>query len=885
MDLKTYQSNTLDALTRFFLDIPEQGLAASFEKHAYPNEKGVRPTYAPLSDKGEVIDSLREIPYVAIRIPTGGGKTLLGAHFIKAAATTYLQRDRPLVVWLVPTRTIKQQTIDALKNPRHPYRIELDKAFGQVAIFDANDIDQINPQDLATRMCIVVATLATARVEDIDIRDFYAHKEALEPHFINLPHQVEGLEPVSETDPRPRFSFANLLRLHRPLVITDEAHNAKSALSGKLYERLAPSAIIELTATPDMATSNVLVRVSASQLFAEQMIKLPVMLEEHLDGWDVALRHALLRRQALEEEAKKEPDYIRPILLVQAEHAGGEATVDVIYDHLISEDGERIPEAWVKKATGKDREIDDLDLFAPDCEVRVIITMEALKEGWDCAFAYVLCSVSNTRSATTIEQLLGRVLRMPFAKTRKQEALNKAYAHVVSKYFGENAVEFTERLNEMGFSRLEAAQSIPSQAPLLEGHDGGRREEVIRFNTTKRPDLANVPAGDVGRIKIEATEEGTFEVEVTGSIQDETVDVLVKAVPKKESGRVRNHLDLHNVRARLTLSPAQRGETLTIPQLSMVFGKRTIPLETDLLVEPGFWNPNDNAGTLDRLTFDTHTRTWELNLGEKSAVFSVADEPSSTFLSGLTGDWREEDLIVWLDHKVRQDDVKQEAMVEWVGKAISPLKHKGYSLGQMVRGRFIIARQLLALLDEARTKRGASAYQRAFELPEVVVDPSVVFNFSNLAYPMSWPCEAPTQWKKHFYTVPGDLPYRKANGKPAEEYLCALAIEQCEDVEVWVRNLKHPTQFRLPTATGFTYPDFVARLKDGLILVLEYKGEDRYESSKNKAKRAVGELWARKNPHGIYLMGRIEDDFKLSISDQIKEAIADKRSGKTTILP
>jgi type III restriction enzyme len=289
-----------------------------------------------------------------------------------------------------------------------------------------------------------------------------------------------------------------------------------------------------------MATSNVLVRVSASQLFAEEMIKLPVLLEEHLDGWDVALRHALLRRQELEEIAKKEPDYIRPILLIQAEHKGGEATVETIYEHLTGEDGERIEKDWVKIATGDQRELDGIDLFAPDCPVRVIITMEALKEGWDCSFAYVLCSVSGTKSATAIEQLLGRVLRMPYARTRDQAALNKAYAHVVSPYFGAKAVEFTDHLESMGFSRLEAAQNLPVQPSLIPG--GGEhpalKVETLRLTTSKKPDLANVPAGDLRNITIKpAEEEGKFEVEVKGAIQPESVEAIAKVFTGKARTR------------------------------------------------------------------------------------------------------------------------------------------------------------------------------------------------------------------------------------------------------------------------------------------------------------------------------------------------------------
>lgn len=881
MNLKDYQEKSLARLADFLRAARTDGIAEAFAAHAHPDVSTMLvPEYRTLRDaEGVDLPSLRGVPYVAIRIPTGGGKTLMGAHFIRCAADNWLERERPLVVWLVPSRTIKQQTLDAFKNRRHPYRLELDAAFGgQVSVLDSDDIEQLTPRELATRTCIVVATMAAARVHDIDIRDFYAHKEAFEPHFNALPKvaTLPELEPT-EHGKGPRFSFANLLRLHRPLVITDEAHNATSDLSGVVYERLAPSAIVELTATPDMSTSNVLVRVSASQLFAEQMIKLPVLLEEHLDGWDVALRHALLRRQELEEIAKKEPDYIRPILLIQAEHRGGEATVETIYEHLTGEDGERIDKDWVRIATGDQRELEGIDLFAPDCPVRVIITMEALKEGWDCSFAYVLCSVSGTKSATAIEQLLGRVLRMPYARAREQAALNKAYAHVVSPYFGAKAVEFTDHLEGMGFSRLEAAQNVPSQQQLIpgSGKHPALTTETLRLTATRKPDLANLPAGDLHNIAIEsADEEGKFTVVVRGAIQPESVEAIAKVFTGKAKDQARTSLEQHNTRARLRETPAQKGVKFEVPQLSIKFGDRVVPVENDLLVEDGFWSPAESAGTLDTLTFNTRTQTWEIDIGEKSVKMNMVQEPQAEYLSGLTGDWEEADLLVWLEGKVVQNDVRQETMVEWIAQALAPLKHKGYSLGQLVRGRFIIARHLLALLEEARTKRGNQAHQRLFGLEEVVVDPAVVFRFSELAYPMRSPCPAPQEWPKHYYAVPGDLPFRRQDGELAEEYRCALAIERNVDVEVWVRNLAHPTQFRFPTATGSTYPDFIAKLKDGRIFVIEYKGDDRYDHPKNVAKRAVGDLWARKYSNGIYLMPRDRDGEGRDIDQQIAHAIA-----------
>src|SRR5208283_1976380 len=95
-----------------------------------------------------------------------------------------------------------------------------------------------------------------------------------------------------------------------------------------------------------------------------------------------------------------------------------------------------IPEDWIAIATGDQRELDGIDIFDPKCRTQYVITVEALKEGWDCSFAYVFCSVSRIQSATDVEQLLGRVLRMPYAQRRKSDALNRAFAHVSEPSFG-----------------------------------------------------------------------------------------------------------------------------------------------------------------------------------------------------------------------------------------------------------------------------------------------------------------------------------------------------------------------------------------------------------------------------------------------------------------
>src|SRR5690606_16565358 len=199
-------------------------------------------------------------------------------------------------------------------------------------------------------------------------------------------------------------------------------------------QNLLPACVIELTATP-AGNSNVLYHVGALALQREDMIKLPIVLMEHPTGWKDAVRDAILTRNRLELLAAQEADYIRPVLLFQAEPKNGEVTVERLLEHLISADGEKLDRAQIAVATGDQKELDGIVLADPACPIRYVITVEALKEGWDCPFAYVLCSLQDARSAKDVEQLLGGVLRMPDARSGRHADLKKAYAHIVAQGF------------------------------------------------------------------------------------------------------------------------------------------------------------------------------------------------------------------------------------------------------------------------------------------------------------------------------------------------------------------------------------------------------------------------------------------------------------------
>ncbi|MGH8499037.1 MAG: DEAD/DEAH box helicase, partial [Methylococcales bacterium] len=323
-ELKDYQTRALTALSQF-LTAARSGLVADAFKQSYLDQGLPSLPYRHYN--------FGEMPYVCLRLPTGGGKTVLASYAVSTAQKAYLEQDYPVVLWLVPTNTIREQTLEALKTVGHPYRQALEHDFGldRLRVFDVGEVTQIRRQDIGRKTLIIVGTLAALRVEDTSGRKVYVHHEDFEPHFVGVADPEIRLERISEKDLQEnglrsedigkiKASFANLLALHQPLVIMDEAHNARTKLTFNTLKRLHPACIVELTATPDSSAtsaSNVLYRCSASELKAENMIKLPIVLTEHKD-WQAAVRDAVLTGKKLSVEAQKESDLVRPIVLFQA---------------------------------------------------------------------------------------------------------------------------------------------------------------------------------------------------------------------------------------------------------------------------------------------------------------------------------------------------------------------------------------------------------------------------------------------------------------------------------------------------------------------------------------------------------------------------------------
>ncbi len=859
MQLKQYQADALAVLRRFFEEARVAGLKNAYEiitkEPDYADRLGrYGGTYrAPLAD-------LPNMPYVCLRLPTGGGKTILGAHAVAVARDAWVEKDYPLVLWLVPTKTIRSQTVEALKNAGHPYRQALDEDFdGRVRVFDIADFTHIRPHDLRDHCCIVVGTIQTLRVTNTEGRKVYAHHEEMEPHFSAVPDATPGLEKMEGGG--VKFSFANLLHIHRPLMIVDEAHNAVTGLTREMQTRVNPCAIIEFTATP-RPKSNILYSVSALELKREDMIKLPIMLSEH-DTWQNAVNGAIAKRAALAEAAKRDAAYLRPIVLFQAQKKNQEITVEALKKHLM--DVEHIPDHAIAVATGDQRELDGIDLFDPRCPIEYVITVEALKEGWDCSFAYVFCSVSRIHSATDVEQLLGRVLRMPYAKRRRVVDLNKAYAYLSEPSSGEAARALTDKLVAMGFEEGEARDNIEQVQGELGDEDGlfGPRDKpqpAFRHTITATPEiLSALKQTQRDGVTVSETGSGTVEITIAGQVDAHLEQAICTVLPEAERWRIAESFETYRKLVKNQLSPAEQDEKFEVPRLMAELQGELEFADTDVFMEDHDWSLLNHSPHLDEHEFTVRetSRSFEIDIDGRHVRYQFAGEEEQLALNVDVAGWTLEALVLWLDRQVRQPDIRQDELIKWLSELVSHLiNRRDLHIATLMRCKFILARKIRGKIGAIRQQERKNAYQQRLFASEAKVEVSFDNAFSFKAGMYQDQRRYRGRWKpgKHFLG-PAHVPaFDGVEG--GEEFRCAEALDSLPGVKYWIRNVaRHTESFWLPTATDKFYPDFVAMLNDGRLLVVEYKGAHIADGADTAEKRTIGELWQQKsNGRGLFLV-------------------------------
>lgn len=440
----------------------------------------------------EYKNNIPNVAHVCIKVPTAGGKTFIACNALEPIFQS-IPTQTKAVIWLVPSVTILEQTIKNLSNSTHPYRQKINTHFsGRVEVYTKDKLLQganFNPTSVMGNLSIIVLSFDTLRVKKKEDRKIYQENGQLGSFASFANNTVAEMPDTDET------ALINVIRKLHPVVIVDESHNAETELSVEMLRDLNPSFILDLTATP-RKNSNIISIAHAGQLKIENMVKLPVIVSNHKDKTEVILSAIQLQKNlesiAIAEE-KETGKYIRPIVLFQAQSKNNEDTITFeVTKRKLIEFG--IPENQIKIKTANINEIKGIDLLAKDCPVRFIITINALKEGWDCPFAYILASLADKNSSVDVEQILGRVLRQPYTINHKEELLNLSYVMTASNKFLDTLGKIVEGMNKCGFgskdyrvAELDKPQEktqpiqpmLPTQDDPLEEIDVSRKLENV----------------------------------------------------------------------------------------------------------------------------------------------------------------------------------------------------------------------------------------------------------------------------------------------------------------------------------------------------------------------------------------------------------------------
>lgn len=843
MDLKGYQIAALERLGAFLARARLTGA-----QDAYGYVTAGDDALAPYISPYRALEGLPDVPYCCLRLPTGGGKTLLGAHAVKLAADHYVERDRPLVLWLTPSRIIAEQTAAALKNPAHPYRLALDDAFGgAVRVLDINERRLATPQDFADKVVIFVGTHQAFNVRETGDRNVYADDEAFEPHFRGAVPPNLTVNADGDRAGKVALSFANLLRWHRPVLILDEAHNFVTGLSGEVKQRLNPACVIEFTATP-RPESNTIYNASARALRDAEMIKLPILMTAH-QTWEAAVDGALARRASLAAKAAADPGpYLRPITLFQAQPAtaGADATVDKLKAHLESIG---VNPRSIAVATGDTRELDGIDLMQPASPIEHVITVAALKEGWDCSFAYVFCSLANIGSEGAVEQLLGRVLRQPYAKRRADPDLNQAYAHLSSQVFVATAEKLKDRLVEMGFDAPgEARELIVQEVAPLDGGGINREAEPHAVLLARPLDVTALPAEAQMSVRVEPLREGS-RLHIAADATPAVAKAIAAEVARREpDGRAKAAaiLDwqaINDVRR----APAGRGERFApIPQMRLRVQGELELVDRDALINLAGWRLEDASPALERAEFDYDetAQVFSFDLDGEALRYTIGARGAELALDyGIS--WDAIRLASWLTNSLDQRDrwhSSHSALLEFNRRAVADLlERRGLPLGQLARGRYLLKRAIEQRIRSSRTAAAERGRDQLFALTdEVVVEPDYAFSFDPTVNPATSFYEGACAASRNYYARAGKM--------NADELECAQALDGIPAVKHWVRNGDQGQHsFSLPTSSGRFFPDFVAELTGGRVFVVEHKGAHLADEAGEREKRLIGLHWAARS--------------------------------------
>jgi type III restriction enzyme len=855
MELKPYQQQVINDLALFLEKIQE----SKDVRHAFYDFWAHHPRTPLFPSIGTAIEPYKNnvprVPHICVKVPTAGGKTFIACNAIKTVFDAF-DYDKPkAVVWLVPSITILDQTIKSLKDTNHPYRQKINSHFGnKVEVFDKAELLQgsgFNATSVKEQLNIFVLSFDSIRTANKEGRKVFDQNGALQSFEALLGKDEE-------------ISLMKVLQYLNPMVVVDESHNAETDLSVEMLTAFNPCFILDLTATP-RKNSNIISFIDALELKKENMVKLPVIVYNHQDKTEVILSALQLQRrlelQAKEEE-KKGGKYIRPIVLFQAQPKNGKdflnveeekSNVQKLKEKLLEL---KIPGEQIKIKTANINEIKGVDLMSKDCEVRYIITINALKEGWDCPFAYILASLADKSSAVDVEQILGRVLRQPYVMKHNFALLNVSYVLTASSKFLDTLDNIVKGLNKAGFSDKDY-KVADSSLPDLKSKQPDDFQDL--FVSPTAPSQDQDITADIDADRIMSWQEGDeayqstnstgvlSEIEKTAIEQNEAFEKTVAALDADNTPPLPNEIQRLVKTYHIKDIFREQAEGMSLPQFYLkvpandLFGTKeaVLLLEKEHLLEGFALSKGDTNIAFDSIT----SELYKVDLDETKR------EHTPTFVR-LDGDVKERVMAYILDPSQKKNRVKNltRRLEDLLGK-MDPIpqseikKYIARILEDFTDEQFNeFYRKEYTYADRIKQKIRTLSEQFAEKKFKDFLDTDKVFIQPSYDLPKSiTPGETSKDITKSLYEKEGSM-----NGF---EERVINEIGNMPRIAFWTRNIER-RGFRI---NGFVnhYPDFIIHTKSGKTILLETKGDHLDAEQKIR----IGKLWASKaGNHFRYFM-------------------------------
>lgn len=876
MELKDYQSRVLADLAGY-LDVLDgkPNLALAFKD--YWASKGVR-VGSDGSNAGMAPykNTVLGVPHICAKVPTAGGKTFIAVNALDTVFSALAKRSpmRPkMVVWLVPSLTILDQTVKALSSPEHPYRKRLDQLFrNRVAVYEKRDLLMgagFAYDTAQTQLSIVVMSFDSLRAKNKEDRKIFQENGNL-ASFLQPDQDDSSDWLLPEHD---ASALINVIRRLRPVVVVDESHNAESQLSVEMMANLNPDFILDLTATP-RNNSNIISFVDALALKKQHMVKLPVIVANRSSKGEV-IESALILRRQLEDLARQEEaaggKHIRPIVLFQAQPRTDDdnTTFEKIREKLVEL---KIPAEQIKIKTADINELKGVDLMSRDCPVRFIITVNALKEGWDCPFAYILASLADKTSAVDVEQILGRVLRMPHVQQHGNDLLNMSYVFTASNRFLDTLQSVVKGLTRAGFSdkdyRAIDAQAEDETPPA--GATGDTQLTIDSLLDQSGTDTPLEPAGELdvsdvspdweraamaaSSVKADAgaTPPNATTPDATSTAATFVADIKARALAENQAFEKRALAsdgddvspELEEKMNRHKVKDIFRDEVLAVrlPQFFIQvknggFFEEDQPFqlfEREELLKGFRLSQGDSTISFE----DVETEVYRVDLeqlGDENyapRAFKLAARERVKFTSYLLALPRESQVmnlvsrlteLVGNMYPIADPEVK-----EYIRRVVTGMNAE--QIRDCIERDVAYVRKIKKKITTLANTHALKAFTDMLDVDRIVMQPSFVLPESIT------PSANATAVPKSLYVTEGamgDFERRLIND-----------IANLESVHWWHRNGSKGKGFRI---NGFLnhYPDFIVKTKAGRTIALETKGDDR-DNTDSELKLKLGKLWEAK---------------------------------------